>query len=79
MIKLSMRPFRFNGAGVLRPRKRAEGRRQPLVDAELQWGRGLKTPETARAWKQKAVKRLLQWGRGLKTPETAENLFCAAP
>ena len=36
---------------------------------ELQWGRGLKTPEIGR--ESAALRPLppLQWGRGLKTPE----------
>ena len=36
----------------------------------LQWGRGLKTPETRAASAARETTVALQWGRGLKTPET---------
>ena len=39
----------FNGAGVLRPRKRPTAAWPTAASARLQWGRGLKTPETGRA------------------------------
>ena len=40
---------------------------------QLQWGRGLKTPEMRRgkAWIEDSTP--LQWGRGLKTPEIAHS------
>ena len=38
--------------------------------AKLQWGRGLKTPETFVFTQRLLDDSLLQWGRGLKTPET---------
>ena len=36
---------------------------------ELQWGRGLKTPEMPLMMAEKEIYPMLQWGRGLKTPE----------
>ena len=42
-----LRRRRFNGAGVLRPRKREDLQAFLGEKFELQWGRGLKTPETS--------------------------------
>ena len=60
---------RFNGAGVLRPRKCALRRELRRLPRRLQWGRGLKTPEIRRKILTARSRPRLQWGRGLKTPE----------
>ena len=63
------RTLRFNGAGVLRPRKLPRWIRTLLRCSALQWGRGLKTPEMPQLKPMKPTCWGLQWGRGLKTPE----------
>ena len=39
------------------------------IDVELQWGRGLLTPEIIGERRGLKAKAMLQWGRGLLTPE----------
>ena len=59
----------FNGAGVFRPRK-CSGRASGFSDKmNLQWGRGLSTPEIGEWYEDGNWQPPLQWGRGLSTPE----------
>ena len=67
---------RFNGAGVLRPRKWPPFGSRLRQPEPLQWGRGLKTPEISFAQATFAWADKLQWGRGLKTPEMGKPLMC---
>ena len=40
-----------------------------MVKNQLQWGRGLLTPEMLSACFAIRIRKSLQWGRGLLTPE----------
>ena len=68
------RSCRFNGAGVFRPRKYLSAARDNVINAWLQWGRGLSTPEIpGRLRRKRRLPAPLQWGRGLSTPEMANH------
>ena len=64
MFRRSGHRARFNGAGVLRPRKFPKPRYRRRKAAALQWGRGLKTPEMGLVSKEATMTEEASMGPG---------------
>ena len=66
------REFRgFNGAAVLRPRKRENRDGTRSHESALQWGRGFEAAETRVVGQLSPIAVRLQWGRGFEAAETS--------